>query len=187
MALELARPGTLALAVDGFDQQSKRYLDAAVEDGMKGGAIFESRPRPANLPAALQTTIESARTALRLQTNDQMRAHHLIPANVWATVLDIATLASQAGWQPDSDKNLIALPADQATQAKLVAEEGLVLPIHNSSHPIYDRMARGAILVARAEYGKETPTPAQARAIFEEAAMIMRKAITDGAWMPKLR
>jgi hypothetical protein len=121
MALELARPGTLALAVDGFDKQSKRYLDAAVEDGMKGGAIFESRPRPANLPAALQTTISSARAALNLKTNDQMQAHHLIPTNVWENRLVLATLAGQAGWQPESEKNLIALPANEAAQAELAA------------------------------------------------------------------
>jgi hypothetical protein len=136
MAIELARPGTLYLALQG-DQQSGRYINAAVEDGMQGADISESRARPANLPAALQTTIATARAGAKLQPNDQMQAHHVIPANVWGERLDIATLASQAGWQPDSDENLIALPANQATQAKLAAE-GIILPIRNSSHPEYD-------------------------------------------------
>ena len=121
MALELARPGTLYLAVEG-DEPSRRYINVAVEDGMQGAAISESRARPANLPAALQTTISAARAALRLQANDQKRAHHLIPANVWENRLALATLASQAGWQPDSEENLIALPANEAAQAELAAQ-----------------------------------------------------------------
>ena len=79
MALELARPGTLYLALQG-DEPSGRYINAAVADGLQGAAISESRARPANVPAALQTTISSARAALNLKPNDQMRAHHLIPA-----------------------------------------------------------------------------------------------------------
>ena len=136
MALELARPGTLYLALQG-DKASQRYIDVAVDDGMKGGAIFESRPRPANLPAALQTTIESARAALNLKTNDQKRAHHLIPANVWEQRLDLATLASQAAWRAGFRENLIALPANEAAQAELAAD-GQILPIHSSNHRAYD-------------------------------------------------
>jgi hypothetical protein len=187
MALELARPGTLAFAVDGFDKQSKRYLDAAVDDGMKGGAIFESRPRPTNLPAALQTTIESARAALNLKTNDQKRAHHLIPANVWENRLVLATLASQAGWQPDSENNLIALPANEAAQAELAAD-GQILPIHSSNHPKYDFEALGKLIEEEEIYYKRTPpTPVQARAIFERVAKSMEGRIRAGEWMPKLR
>lgn len=78
MALELARPGTLYLALQG-DKLSARYIGVAVQDGMQAGAIFESRARPENLPAALQTSISSARAALNLKPNNQMRAHHLIP------------------------------------------------------------------------------------------------------------
>ena len=48
-------------------------------------------------------------------------------------------------------------------------------------------MVRGAILIERAEYGKETPTPAQARAIFEKVALEMKGQIIAGTWMPKLR
>ncbi|MGD0193027.1 MAG: hypothetical protein ABSD74_19995 [Rhizomicrobium sp.] len=62
IALELARPGTLDLARQG-DEASEHYLDVAVELGMESGAIFESRARPANMPAALQTTSEAARRA----------------------------------------------------------------------------------------------------------------------------
>ena len=101
--------------------------------------------------------------------------------------MDIATLASQAGWQPDSDTNLIALPADAATQAECAVKDGFILPIHNSSHPNYDWEVRGAILIERAEYSEETPTPAQARAIFEKAALEMKGQIIAGTWMPKLR
>ncbi|WP_158818494.1 AHH domain-containing protein [Methylocapsa sp. S129] len=180
MALELARPGTLYLALQG-DQLSGRCINVAVEDGMRGGAIFESRPRPENLPAALQTTSSSARAALNLKPNDQMRAHHLIPANVWGEQLPLATLASQAGWQPDSIENLIALPANEAAQAKLAPN----LPIHSSSHSKYDAMVWGKIVIEEAEY-LGTPTPAQARAIFEKVAGKMRDSIETGKWMPRL-
>lgn len=183
MALELARPGTLYLATQG-DAPSKKYLDVAVELGMQSGAIFESRARPANLPAALQTTSEAARAALNLQTNDQMRAHHLIPANVWAQS-PIATLASQGGWNPNSATNLIALPADAATQAKLEADD-MVLPIHNSSHPNYDLRAAGEIIEETTIYGTRTLNPAQALAIFERAAESMRGRILKREWWPRL-
>jgi hypothetical protein len=48
-------------------------------------------------------------------------------------------------------------------------------------------MVLGLIVLERAKYGKETPTPAQARAIFEAVAIKMRGQILTGAWMPKLR
>jgi hypothetical protein len=181
MALELARPGTLYLALQG-DQASGRYVNVAVEAGMRGGAIFESRARPENLPAALQTTISRARAALGLKTNDQMRAHHLISANVWEKRLDLATLASQAGWEPDSPGNLIALPANETTQAKLAPN----LPIHNSSHPKYDAIVWGKIFIEQGNYGKGPPTAVQARAIFEKVAVQMRESIETGEWMPRL-
>jgi hypothetical protein len=46
MAVELARPGTLYLALQG-DAPSGKLIDAAVEDGLQGGVISESgRVRP---------------------------------------------------------------------------------------------------------------------------------------------
>ena len=166
MALELARPGTLYLALQG-DEPSGRYINVTVEDGMQGGSIFESRARPTNVPAVLQITISGARAALNLKTNDQMRAHYLIPANVWEKRLDLATLASQAGWQPDAIDNLIALPADAATQAQRAAKDGFILPIHSSSHSKYDGTCWGEIVIEEEKH-RGTPTPAQARAIFEK-------------------
>ena len=185
MALELARPGTLYLALQG-DETSGKFVNSAVEDGLQGGAIFESQARPANLPAELQTTISGARTALNLKPNDQMRAHHLIPANVWGGRSDLAMLASQAGWQPDSEKNLIALPANEVTQAELAAD-GKILPIHSSSHKAYDYETLGEIIEQTAIYNGRTLTPAEARAMFETVALRMRGRILAGEWMPKLR
>ena len=116
-----------------------------------------------------------------------MRAHHLIPANVWEKQLPLATLASHAGWLPDSPDNLIALPADAATQAKRAAKDGFILPIHSSSHSNYDKIAHGVIVMVEAQYGDAAPTPARARAILEEAARRMTRLIKAGTWMPKLR
>jgi hypothetical protein len=187
MALELARPGTLYLAQHG-DARSNKYLDVAVELGMQGGAIFESR-RPENLPTSLQTSTQAARAALNLKTNDQMRAHHLIPVNVWATYLPITMLAKKAGWQQDGANNLIALPANEATQRKLAAG-GLNLPIHSTNHPEYDGTSTGVIAVEVAGAVSDstlTLTPAQARAVYEKAERRMRGLIMDGMWMPRLR
>jgi hypothetical protein len=187
MALELARPGTLYLALQG-DRQSSRYIDAAVADGMQDGLISESRARPANLPAALQTTIATARAALNLKTNDQMQVHHRIPANKWAERLDLAMPASQAGWLPDSPENLTALPADAATQAKYAAEKGVWLPIHNSSHPNYDLVVRGEIIEEEEKYHDiPTLTPMQARAIFTEVEIKMEGQLRSGRWLRRLR
>jgi hypothetical protein len=48
-------------------------------------------------------------------------------------------------------------------------------------------MARGVITIEKSKYGKGTPTPAQALAIFEASAMEMKRQIMTGAWLPKLR
>jgi hypothetical protein len=109
MLVELARPGTLYLALQG-DPLSTAYLDMAAQDGLSDAAVLESRIRPANAPAALQTATTSARAALQLQPNDNKRAHHLVAVNVIAEYLPLAMLASAAGWRTDSPENLIALP-----------------------------------------------------------------------------
>jgi hypothetical protein len=159
MALELARPGTVYLSTLG-DKVSTNLMRVAVQVGTENGAIFESRARPTNMPAALQTTSEAARAVLGLKTNDRMQAHHLIPANVWADS-PITKLAGEGGWDPNSATNLIELPADTATQGELLMD-GQRLPVHNSSHPDYDAIAAGKIIEAKAIYGMGTLTPAQA-------------------------
>jgi hypothetical protein len=187
MALELARPGTLGLATNG-DAQSNKYLDVAAELGMQGGAIFESRRRPANMPPALQTTSESARAAANLQTNDQMRAHHLIPANVWGAFVGITPLAHKAGWVPETADNLIGLPANEVTQKKLIAE-GMTLPIHSTSHSNYDGTTTGEIIEGVTETTSDstlTLTPAQALAIYKKVELEMRERIMALEWWPRL-
>jgi hypothetical protein len=79
------------------------------------------------------------------------------------------------------------LPADQATRARLVAEGGLLLPIHSSNHRAYDFETLGEIIIAKENYGERTLAPAEARAIFEAVALRMRGRILAGDWMPKLR
>ena len=187
MAIELNKPGTLYLAMQG-DAPSRHYLDVAAALGMENGPILESRARPANMPAALQTTSEAARAALGLRANDRMRAHHLIPANVWKVspiTKQVSKLAGKGGWNPDSAINLIELPADAVTQADLI-KEGRILPIHNASHQKYDAAAAAQIIEESATYGKGPLTPAQAHAIFEKAAMGMRLRILKQEWWPRL-
>jgi hypothetical protein len=183
MLVELARPGTLYLALQG-DRLSTTYLDMAAQDGLSDAAALESRIRPPNAPAALQTTTTSARAALQLQPNDDKRAHHLVPVNVIANNLPLATLASEAGWRTDSPENLITLPGDLNTQASM-ALEGRLLPIQNSAHPDYDRQTRLQIL---AELNKldGTLTPLLARAILETVAIKNRAQIISAVWLPRL-
>lgn len=63
MQLELARPGTLYLALRG-DLRSTSYVRMAAEEGLRDPAIVESWP--ADAPAALRSTRTSARAALNL-------------------------------------------------------------------------------------------------------------------------
>jgi hypothetical protein len=183
MLVELARPGTLYLALQG-DRLSTTYLDMAVQDGLSDAAVLESRIRPANAPAALQTTTTSARAALKLQPNDNKRAHHLVAVNIITENLPLAMLAGTAGWRTDSPENLIALPGDLKTQANMVLE-GSLLPIHNSAHPDYDAQTRLQIRVALKELDGRL-TPLLARAMLENVALTNRAQIISGVWLPRL-
>jgi hypothetical protein len=61
-----------------------------------------------------------------------------------------------------------------------------MLPIHSSSHREYDEQTLTEIFEEKAIYYDRTPTPAQARAIFEKVAKIMKRSIVTGEWMPRL-
>ncbi|MGA2044345.1 MAG: hypothetical protein ABSG83_13365 [Roseiarcus sp.] len=183
MLVELARPGTLYLALQG-DRLSTTYLDMAAQDGLSDAAVLESRIRPANAPAALQTTTTSARAALKLQPNDNKRAHRLVSVNIITENLPLAMLASTAGWRTDSPENLIALPGDLKTQANMVLD-GSLLPIHNSAHPDYDAQTRLQIRAALRELDGRL-TPLLARAMLENVALTNRAQIISGVWLPRL-
>lgn len=185
MLLELARPGTLYFALKE-DQKSAAYLNLAAQNGLSDTAVLESRIRPKNAPKALQTTSESARAVLGLQPNDKMQAHHLVPVNIIADNLSLATLASKAGWRTDSLDNLIALPADQKTQASYFAKTGIVLPIQSTSHPRYDVQTQEEIWRLELNVGG-AHTPLEACAIMEAVAIENRAQILSGAWYPRLR
>jgi len=184
MLLELARPGTLNLGLQG-DRLSTSYLNMAAQEGLSDTAILESRIRPVNAPAALQSTSTAARAALKLKPNDNMRAHHLVPVNVIAKNMDLATLASKAGWLTDSPENLIALPGDPQTQRDLAAT-GKVLPMQVSAHPIYDGQTQKQIDTLKLLLGSPL-TPVKARSILDTVAIENRRQITAGAWQPMLK
>lgn len=182
---ELARPGTLYLALHG-DRLSSAYLDSAAQDVINDAAVLENRIRLANAPLALQSTSTAARTALKLKPGDNMQAHHLVPVNIIADNSTLAMLASKAGWRTDSLNNLIALPADQRTQARLAATTGIILPIQSSAHPRYDAQTQEEIWQLELRAGG-THTPLDARAILETVAIENRAQIMSGAWYPRLR
>ncbi len=181
MLLELARPGTLYFALHG-DRQSNIYLNSAVQEGLDDAAFLESRTRLAHAPAALQSTSAAARAILRLQPNDNMRAHHLVPVNM---NLRLATLASEAGWRTDSLENLIALPADEKTQEHLAITTGVELPIQKSSHDDYDIQTQAQISLH--ELDVEGPlTPLKALDILRAVERETLKQIVLGIWLPRL-
>jgi hypothetical protein len=97
--------------------------------------------------------------------------------------LPITELAKKAGWQQDGADNFIALPANEATQAKLEAE-GLTLPIHSSSHTKYDLRTDGEIIKALNENGIPQ-TPAQALAVYEKVEERMERLIIAREWWPR--
>lgn len=114
-----------------------------------------------------------------------MQAHHLVPAEVWGGFGDIAKLAQQAGWNQDGPENLMALPADRATQAALAAQ-GEVLPIHNRSHPKYSETIRRIIQESLDNFDR-SPTPAEAKKILENAAAMGLEQIIGGLYNPEVR
>jgi len=65
MQVELARPGTLYLALQG-DLRSIAYIKMAAEEGLNDVAGFGIGMRAAHIPAALRSTRMSARAALDL-------------------------------------------------------------------------------------------------------------------------
>jgi hypothetical protein len=183
MLVELARPGTLYFASQG-DRLSTTFLNMAAQEGLSDASILESRVRLANAPAALQSTSASARAALNLKPNDNMQAHHLVPVNIVADNLELATLASKAGWYTDAD-NLIALPADPQTQAALT-ETGRRLPMQRSAHPIYDAQTQKQIDALKLLAGSPL-TPMKARSILEKVAIENLRQILSGEWDPMLK
>jgi hypothetical protein len=184
MLLELARPGTLYFALHG-DRQSSVYLSSAIQEGLDDAAFLESRTRLAHAPAALQSTSTAARAILRLQPNDNMQAHHLVPVNIIGKNLRLATLASEAGWRTDSLENLIALPADEKTQEHLAITTGVELPIQKSSHDDYDIQTQAQISLH--ELDVEGPlTPLKALDILRAVERENLKQIVLGIWLPRL-
>lgn len=126
MRNELIHPGTAGLASRG-DAVATNRLAGVIE----GAIMVESRARPTGVAVELQTTSATARAAIDLMRGDHMQAHHLVPAEVWGKYGKLAALAQHDGWRPDDPRNLIALPADAVTQARLAAL-GSNLPIHNA-------------------------------------------------------
>jgi hypothetical protein len=184
MLLELARPGTLYLASQG-DRLSTMYLKMAAQESLSDATILESRIRLGNAPVALQSRSTVARALLKLEDNDNMQAHHLVPVNIVARNLPLAKLASEAGWKTDSLDNLIALPSNPQTQARLAAE-GINLPIQNSPHRIYDAQTQKQIDALKVLAGSPL-TPVKARLILDNVAKENLRQIISGEWDPVLK
>jgi A nuclease family of the HNH/ENDO VII superfamily with conserved AHH len=171
MRLVLIHPDLFANL--GKDTRSADLIRLAANAGLSDYLVaIRVRPRGVVDPA-LQTTSARARAAIAadLKTG-RMQAHHLIAANQWAKIGDIASLAAQAGWRPDSPSNLIGLPADNATRQEI----GGSLPIHNGPHPAYDTATQALILAERTGRPNNL-TPLEARAIMDSVATTNRYAI----------
>ncbi len=184
MLLERARPGTLYLALQG-DRLSTTYLKMAAQEGLSDAAILESRVRLANAPAALQSRSTVARSRLKLEDNDNMQAHHLVPVNIIARNMPLATLASEAGWETDGLYNLIALPSNPETQERLAAD-GIILPMQNSAHRLYDTQTQKQIEALESLAGSPL-TPIKARSILDTVAKENLRQILSREWHPVLK
>ncbi|MFS2319186.1 AHH domain-containing protein, partial [Maricaulis sp. D1M11] len=188
MRLELVNPGLTAIAsnrafIGTEDQRQARIIIRMAAEAAIADYNLESRSRrPSGVDRHLQTTSASARAALSLRTGDDMRAHHLVPANVWGQTPILAQSAYEAGWRVDSIMNLIALPANEIAQQRI----GNTLPIHNTQHPDYDTQTRVQIATLRATIGGRAPTPLEARGIFETVALVNRLQIVSRIWHPRM-
>jgi hypothetical protein len=140
-----------------------------------------SRARPQGVEPALQTTSRAARAALAEQLSDPGRwqVHHLVPAEVWGAFAMLARRAQEQGWNQDSVLNLIALPADAATQ------RSTNLPIHNGSHPRYNAAVSAQVRRYVTALGGRY-NAYQARGILDLVAAQQRMAIVGGTWNPRV-
>jgi len=180
------RPTAFLAATQGGDVKSYSLVLGAATGGL-ADYTAESKPRPEGVDPSLQTTSRAARKAIGLRLNDKsMQAHHLVPAKVWGDNKDIAALAQQTGWKPNSPSNLIALPSSSASQAAYAAETGEMLPVHRSNHKNYNKETDNSISIGRGLFSPN-PTPLQARAILEGVALYNRIRIVTGQYGPIMR
>jgi len=180
MRFVMVNPG--AFLAMGHDARSYDLILAAANGGLSDYA-WESRARPAGVDPALQTTSRKARAAIASMLQDeQMAAHHLVPAEVWGDNVDVSNLALEAGWKVDAPSNLIALPTDVMAQEKL----GGSLPLHRGGHPNYNSDTLRRISLARGNFPSDL-SPLQARSIMESVALYNRILILSRFYHPIIK
>jgi hypothetical protein len=184
MRFVLVNPGAFGAIFEGSEAkgaESQNFIVAAANAGLADYAM-ESRARPLGVAPELQTTSKSARAAIAdMLKNGRMQAHHLVPAQIWGENADIAAIAKEDGWNQDNPYNLIALPQDMATWEYYQGQ----LPMHFKGHPIYSAVVRQEIQRARVFF--PNPTPVQAHAIFDSAALHARFRILSGQYNPIMK
>jgi hypothetical protein len=182
MRLEQLRPDTVYHA-DRGDPVAQNLIrdvaDAAIDDWKSN-----STRGPRGESRALQSNTDVARARLGLQPNDNIQVHHLNAVNTWRKFLWLQRLAAQDGWEVDGLTNLIALPGNFPTQAKMAAE-GVNLPVHNFFHRDYDIITTAKISIALSLLGHQ-PNPQEARTILDAVAQSNRKDIERRLWHPIL-
>jgi hypothetical protein len=186
MRCVLANPGVFATMLEGSTSQKERSASLVIGAANAGLADYaaESRARPAGVAPELQTTSRAARAAISDQLKSgRMEAHHLVPAYNWGQRVDISDLAVKDGWEVNSPSNLIALPADPASQAEYQAKFGEWLPVHRGFHKSYNDETASLILAEETKF-PPNPTPLQARAIMDEVARINRIRLMSGYYGP---
>ena len=110
---------------------------------------FELTRNSRKLRMNLMNELKSAGADVRELANESYQAHHLAPHEVMANSELAQHAIHKGGWNPDGAKNGIWLPADEATRkhgslnehTKIVKDipgQG-ELPMHNGSHPEYNR------------------------------------------------
>ena len=181
MRVTLVDPGIFVRMLRGSETDNRLVLTIAAGAAAEA-QTYEARARPQGVEPALQASSSRARAAVAAGLRSgRWQVHHLVPAEVWGVYATLARLAQQQGWHQDGASNLIALPADAASQASV----GGSLPIHNGSHPRYNAATQAQIGVyVRALGGRVNAY--QARGIMDIVAAQQRLLIQGGAWHPRV-
>jgi A nuclease family of the HNH/ENDO VII superfamily with conserved AHH len=190
MSFVLANPGVFTAMLQGpapRAQEAHSMVIDAANLGLADATTAESRARPRGVAPELQAKSWAARKAITQElTEGNMQAHHLVSAHNWGQRPDISGAAIKAGWDPNAASNVIGLPVDAETQAKLEAEVGLRLPRHDGSHGKYNIITTKLIEDQEAKYPKPL-SPVDARAVLNEVARINREDILLGKYDPIIK
>ncbi len=132
-------------------------------------------------------TTRGGNPRLRISEED-FRAHHLIPMEMVRDYADLFRAAARSGWNPDEAANTIALPKDADAQARMGQAVGRQRPIHNSGHPNWNEEVRTEMEKLKEKLGGLSGDryDQEVRRLLEDLQQSLRQRMLDSSHMPKL-